>query len=187
MKNWIVRMCCMLLLGLAASALMLTRSQAQEPKPDPWAPVRFLEGAWEGSSEGESGKGAVSRSYEFVLKSRYLHERNTSTYAAQEANKAGEVHEHWGFFSYDRTRASLVFRQFHQEGFVNQYVFNSGLSTAQKLVFDSEHFENFDNSWKARETYEVVSPDEFVETFELGAPGAELQVYSRNHFKRVKP
>ncbi|MND02594.1 hypothetical protein D3C83_220290 [compost metagenome] len=53
------------------------------------------------------------------------------------------------------------------------------------MVFDSESFENFDNSWKARETYDFVSPDEFVETFELAPPGKPFEVYSRNRFRRV--
>ncbi|HEU4365084.1 MAG TPA: hypothetical protein VFT13_06415, partial [Candidatus Krumholzibacteria bacterium] len=88
--------------------------------------------------------------------------------------------------SYDRERKTLVLRQFHQEGFVNQYVLNAAESKPGKLVFDSERFENFDNRWKARETYEIRSVDEFVETFELGEPGKKLEVYSRNHFKRYK-
>lgn len=160
---------------------------ADEPKPDPWAQVRFLEGEWDGVSEGESGAGTVHRTYAFVLKSRFLHERNVSTYPPRDGNQAGEVHEHWGFLSYDRGRKSLVFRQFHQEGFVNQYVLNADSSSASRIRFDSENFENFDNTWRARETYDIISADEFVETFELGAPGDSLQVYSRNHFKRAKP
>ena len=34
---------------------------------------------------------------------------------------------------------------------------------------------------------EVLSPDEFVETFQLAALGGEYQTYSRNHFRRVRP
>jgi hypothetical protein len=79
-----------------------------------------------------------------------------------------------------------VLRQFHPEGFVNQYTVNNAESTPTKLVFDSERFENYDNAARARETYEVISADEFIETFELGEPGKPLQVYSRNHFKRIK-
>ena len=158
---------------------------AQEAKPDPWQPVRFLIGEWEGSATGQSGDGTVRRSYAFVLKGRYIREENVSTYPPQEKNKNGEVHEHWSFISYDGSRKTLVMRQFHQEGFVNQYVFNAADSRATKLVFDSEGFENFSNDWRARETLEIRSQDEFVEIFELGAPGKPLAVYSRNHFKRV--
>ncbi|MDP2859910.1 MAG: hypothetical protein Q8P50_18355 [Bacillota bacterium] len=158
----------------------------QQTKPDPWEPIRFLVGTWEGGAEGQAGTGTVRRTYSFVLKDRYLHETNVSTYPPQEANKAGEVHEHWSFFSHDRERKILVLRQFHQEGFVNQYTLNPAESGPGKLVFDSERFENVDNGWRARETYDIRSVDEFIETFELGPPGKELQVYGRNHFRRVK-
>ncbi len=158
----------------------------QEKKPDPWEPIRFLAGEWEGTAEGQSGSGTVRRTYSFVLKNRYLHEKNVSSYPPQKANETGEIHEHWSFFSYDRRRGTLVLRQFHQEGFVNQYTLNKDASGPGKLVFDSENFENFDNDWKARETYEIRSNDEFVETFELAEPGKELQVYSMNTLRRVR-
>ncbi len=79
-----------------------------------------------------------------------------------------------------------MLRQFHPEGFVNQYVVNKAESTPKKLVFDSERFENYDNNARARETYEVISADEFIETFELGDRGKPLEVYTRTHFKRAK-
>lgn len=171
---------------VATYALLLAADIGQQTKPDPWGSIRFLVGDWMGTSEGQAGIGTVQRNYSFVLKDRYLHEKNISTYPPQEANKAGEIHEHWSFFSYDRGRKTLVLRQFHPEGFVNQYTLNTADSGPGKLVFDSEHFENFDNNWKARETYEIRSADEFIETFELGEPGKALQVYSRNHFKRAQ-
>ncbi len=160
---------------------------AQGDNPDPWANMRFLVGEWAGASSGEPGSGTASRRYEFVLGGRFLYERNTSTYPPQEKNKAGEVHQHWSIFSFDRNRNTVVFRQFHQEGFVVVYVLNPGLSTSSKLVFDSEQIENFNSSWKARETYEVISDREFTETFELARPVGPFEVYSRNHFKRVRP
>ena len=159
----------------------------QAKPPDRWAPIRFLEGEWEGTAEGQSGAGSVRRTYSFILEGRYLFEKNISTYPPQEQNKAGEVHEHWSFFSHDRGRKTLILRQFHQEGFVNEYALDSAAGGTGKLVFKGERYENFDNSWQLRETYEVLSPDEFVEVFEIGAPGKELEVYSKNHFKRAKP
>ncbi len=158
----------------------------EERSADPWGPVRFLAGQWEGTAKGKTGAGTVERTYAFVLEEQYLHERNVSTYPPQEKNKAGEVHEHWSFFSYDRLRKKLVLRQFHQEGFVNRYVHDAKAGGPKKAVFISESFENFDNAWKARETYEVRSDDEFVEIFELAPPGGKFMVYSKNHFKRVK-
>lgn len=146
---------------------------------DPWAPIRFLEGEWTGKSEGESGVGTVRRTYELVLKNRYLHERNVSTYEK-------ERHEHWSFFSYDRLRKRLVFRQFHQEGFVNQYVLDPAASSATKVVFVTESIENLDSRWRARETYEIKSRDEVIETFELASPSGEFKVYSKTTLTRVK-
>ena len=172
------------LLAAALLCASVSVTAADEPKPDPWEPVRFLVGDWTGEADGQAGKGTVVRHYEFVLGGKFLEERNTSTYPPQEKNPKGEVHEHRGFVSYDRKRKALMMRQFHQESFVTLYVLNTATSTKESFVFDSEAFENFDNSWKARETYQVVSKDEFVEVFELAGPGRPFEVYSRTHFKR---
>ena len=160
-------------------------ANAQNVDTDPWAPVRVLVGKWQGTATGNAGEGTVVRQYEFILNQRFIHEKNTSTYPPQEKNKKGEVHEHLSYLSYDKVRKLLVLRQFHVEGFVNQFVFNKEASTPTKLVFDSEIFENFSNKWRARETYDVLGPDEFTETFELAAPEKPFQMYSKNHFKRA--
>ena len=172
------------LLACALLVPALTMS-ADTAKPDPWQPVRFLVGQWQGTTQGEPGQGTVERSYEFVLGDRFIHERNTSTYPPQGQNQKGEVHQHWSFLSYDRIGKTLVLRQFHTEGFVNQYRHASAESSATRLVFSSESFENLDSKWRAREIYEVIGPDEFTETFQLAEPGKDFQTYSTNRFKRV--
>jgi hypothetical protein len=171
-----------LLVALIACTALAASAQ-DAARADSWQPVRFLLGRWQGTVQGEAGTGNVTRSYEFVLGGKFIEERNVSTYPAQEKNKKGEVHEHRGFLSYDRKRQKLVLRQLHQESFVNQYSLTSSSGTL--VVFDSEGFENLDNSWKARETYEIYSSDEFVETFELAEPGKPFEVYSRTRFTRV--
>jgi hypothetical protein len=168
---------------LACAAFAASAQDAA--RADPWQPVRFMLGRWEGTVQGEAGNGTVTRSYEFVLGGKFIEERNVSTYPAQAKNRKGEVHEHRSFFSYDRKRQVLMLRQFHQEGFVNLFSFRAGESTGTLVVFESEGFENFDNSWKARETYEIYSSDEFVETFELAQPGKPFEIYSRTRFTRV--
>ena len=169
---------------LVVGELLTVPMPATSQETDPWQAIRFFQGTWQGTSEGIPGRGTVDRSYAFVLEDRFIQERNISTYPPQPANTAGEVHEHWSFFSRDRTRDVLVLRQFHQEGFVNQFALNRSASSATKQVFDSESFENF-GGWRGRETYEIISNDEFIETFELGRPDQPLEVYSKNHFKRV--
>ena len=161
-------------------------TKAETDSGDHWAPVRFLLGEWEGLSTGQAGEGRVSRQYEFVLAERFIRETNTSTYPAQEGNPGGEIHEHVGYFSYDKARKLVVLRQFHSEGFVNQYAL-SPESEPTKVVFASERFENFSNEWRARETYEIIGVDEFIETFELAPPGKPFEVYSKNHFTRAQP
>ena len=177
MKAWTT------LLLLIASATVT--SAADDVKPDPWQPVRFLVGAWKGTVTGESGTGTVERTYRFILNDKFIQEDNTSTYPPQEANKKGEVHHHLSIISYDRKRKTLMMRQFHEESFVNLYAMKPPAGSGSLLVFESENFENFDNAWKARETYEVLSPDEFTETFELAPPGKPFEIYSRNRFKRA--
>lgn len=173
-------------LAVALACIVGSGLLAQSPvkKADTWAPIRFLAGTWQGTASGEPGTGTVVRHYEFILKDRFLHERNTSTFPPQEKNKTGEVHEHWSFFSFDKKRNTILFRQFHQEGFVVTYALNAALSTPSRLVFESEQLENIPSSWKARETYDVVSDHEFVETFEVAPTNKPYSVYSRNQFKR---
>lgn len=155
--------CALHLLTACLCGLLCLSSHAQVP--DGWQPVQRLRGDWTGTSEGQAGSGTVSRNYAQVIGRRFIQEQNTSTYPPQEQNKAGEVHEHWGMFSYDKARKVLVLRHFHVEGFVNTYRQLRDAEGADRLVFESENFENFSNSWKARETYEFLGDDAFVETF----------------------
>ena len=170
-------------IALVGWATKVARAQGPAAE-DPWQPVRFLAGRWEGTSAGQPGSGTVTRTYEFVLNGRYLHERNTSVYP-QEPGKAVETHEHWTLLSYDKGRRALVMRQFHQEGFVNQYVMTPRTDAGAEVVFESEGFENLPSGWRARERYRVVSADEFEETFELAAPGKPFEVYSRSRLRRA--
>jgi hypothetical protein len=77
-----------------------------------------------------------------------------------------------------------VFRQFHVEGFVNQYVVDPS-STPARIVMTTEAIENIPLGWRARETY-VIETDRLEETFELAGPGKEFEVYSRNRLTRVR-
>jgi hypothetical protein len=97
----------------------------------------------------------------------------------------GETHEDFGIFSFDTTRRRAILRQFHVEGFVNQYV--SDLAPQDgKLVFTSEAIENIPPGWRARETYAFLGPDEFEEVFELAESGKSFELNSRAHFRRIQ-
>jgi hypothetical protein len=112
-------------------------------------------------------------------------ECRTEAYTRPQAkNPQGEVHEDFGIISFDKARRRAVLRQFHSEGFVNQYTADLS-SDGVKLVFTSESIENIPSGWRARETYAVFSAEECDEIFELAEPGKEFELYSRVRLKRV--
>ncbi len=153
-------------------------------KPDPLAAVRFFAGRWHGTGTGEPGQATVEREYQFVLGGKFLQAKNVSRWTPTEKNPKGETHEDMGLLSYDTARKTIIYRQFHIEGFVNQYAMLPAAAGAD-LVFESEALENVPPGWKARETYHVVSPDEFIETFEL-SQGGPYEVYSRSRLRRLR-
>ena len=170
-----------LLFAIAATA---SPGWSQTPAREPLEPLAFLIGQWEGSSEGQPGAARVQREYARILNSRFIRVQNQSVYQPQEKNPKGEIHEDMGVFSFDSTRRRLVFRQFHREGFVNQYVHDP--AQTDKVVFTTEAIENIPAGWRARETYVMRGTDEFEEIFELAAPGKDFEMYSHARLKRVR-
>lgn len=166
---------------LSFAAVLTAQTEA---KPDFWKPVRFLAGAWEGDVNGQPGMGKSVREYRFVMNGKYLEVRNKSSYSAQPKNPKGEVHEDWGMISYDRSRKLLVLRQFHVEGFVNQYAADPG--GEGPLRFNSESIENIPAGYRARETYTIIGPNQFVERFEIAEPGKEFEIYCETRFQRMR-
>jgi hypothetical protein len=171
------------LLGATLSSTAGYPSAQSAAPADTLAPLARLVGEWSGTSDGQPGKGQVERRYERVLRSRFIQARNRSTYPPQEKNPKGETHEDLGFFSFDGARKRVVFRQFHVEGFVNQYVLDPS-STGDRLVFTSESIENIPAGFRARETYVFSGSDQFEEIFEIAEPGKDFEVYSRSHLTR---
>ena len=176
-------------MNLRLSALLVALATvtigAQTPAPDSFARVSFLLGRWEGTAEGQPGRGTVRREYSRVLNGRFIRVVNRSDYPAQEKNPKGEIHEDEGYLSFDRSKKALVLRQFHIEGFVNQYV-EDPASPATRVAFNTEAIENIPAGWRARETYVVHGPDEFEEIFELAEAGKPFEEYSRSRFKRMQ-
>lgn len=170
---------------LIACLAALAGAQDSSSKSDRFTPLRFFAGTWRGDQAGQPGQGTAERTYQFILNDRFLQETNTSTYPPQQKNKTGEVHHHMSLISYDGARKVFVFRQFHTEGFVNTYV-QQATNDEKKLVFQTEAIENIPPGYRARETYTIVSHDEFIERFEIAEPGKDFELYSEAHFKRVR-
>lgn len=159
----------------------------QTNKPEnPWSLFKKFEGKWIGPSTGEPGIGKYERSYQPIFNGTFLEINNKSTYVPTAKNPSGEVHEDRGYISYDKTRKAFILRQFHIEGFVNQYKLESVSDDKNIIVFITENIENIPAGYKAKETYTWLSPDEFIETFEIAEPGKGFELYSKATLKRVK-
>jgi hypothetical protein len=148
------------------------------------ARLEFVVGTWSGTTEGQPGTGTVEREYTRILGGRFIQLRNRSVYPPQAKNPKGETHEDIGVFSFDRSRKTIAFRQFHVEGFVTHYVAEPG--SDGEIVFASEAIENIPAGYRSRETYRKLGPDEMEEVFELAPPGKPFEVYSRSRLRRVK-
>ena len=155
-------------------------------QPDPLSTLRRFEGKWEGAALGAPGKGVSTREYRFELNGRFLMARNRSVYEPKSPNAKPEVHEDLSLFSFDGGLKKIILRQFHAEGFVNEYTAAPSTADGTSLEFITVRIENIPPGWRAKESYRFVSADEIVETFSLAAPGKEVEVYSQTRLRRVK-
>lgn len=146
--------------------------------------MKYFVGEWAGKSEGLSGTGNYERTYQFVLNKKFIEIKNKSTWLPTKENPDGEIHEDIGYISYDKARKNFVLRQFHIEGFVNQYSMDSISPDRKTIIFISENIENIQNGWRAKETYHITNNNEFSETFELAEPGKPFEVYTKAILKR---
>jgi hypothetical protein len=80
----------------------------------------------------------------------------------------------------------VIFRQFHIEGFINQYVIESISSDGKTIVFSSESIENIPTGWRAKESYKLSNNGELTEVFELAEPGKDFAEYSQATLKKSK-
>ncbi len=167
--------------------LVLVAAAAFAQQPDPLAPLRPFEGRWEGAATGSPGKGVSTREYRFEMNGRFLFARNKSVYEPKKPEAKPEVHEDHGIFSYDRALKKIVLRQFHVEGFVNEYQLSSMSDDGKTLEFTTVRIENIPPGWRARESYRIVSPTEIIETFSLAAPGKDFETYSETRLRRLTP
>lgn len=149
---------------------------------DPWRPFRFFLGRWSGIGIGKPGTSQVEREYRLVLNEKFIQINDRSVYEPQERNPAGEIHEEFGFLSFDQNRQRYVLREFHVEGYVNQYVLEDAHEDI--LVLKTEAIENIPPGWQARTTYEILGENEFRETFDLAGPDQEWTCYISVEFKK---
>ena len=153
---------------------------------DPWAPLRVFEGKREGTITGQPGKQASSREYQFVSNGTFLWQHDHSVYEAKSPDAAPKVREDFGYFSYDKFLKTIVWRQYHSEGFVNEYRLKTVGADLRSFEFETVRIENLPMGWRARKSYRVLSADEIEETFSLAPPDKEFETYTVALLKRVK-
>lgn len=168
-------------LFIPAMLLAQDADQKSDTK-DVWEPLRFFVGEWTGDISGMPGEGTGERSYQFIMDGTYLEFHNKGTFEPQEKNPKGEVHLDQGMFSYDKARGKFVVRQYHSEGFYNQYLIDSISEDNKTMVFVTESIENGPPGMRARYRITIDSPTEFTEIFELAFPGKEFGVCLTNRW-----
>ena len=170
------------LLVLIVLLPVLMTAQTQE-KQDIWETLKFLEGKW---IDDKPGVSKVTQMYEFIWDGKYLQMRTKAVFEPTEKNPKGEVHEDLGIFSYDQNRKTFVFRQFHVEGFVIQYILEKKEDSKNEWTFVSEHIENAPPGTKAKEVFKFVSEDKIEQSFHVAWPNRDFACYSLNNLKRIK-
>jgi len=164
-------------------SIILAASAAAQT--DPLAAVRIFEGKWEGATSGKPGTGHTTREYRRELNGNFLSQRDQSVYQPAGTGTKQFLHEDLGYFSYDKNRAQVVWRQFHSEGLVNEYVLDSVTEDGKALEFVTTNIENLPG-FRAKKVYRIVSPNEIEETFWLAAPGKDFELYTEAHLNRQK-
>src|SRR5262249_40698845 len=154
--------------------LLVPAFAQMDVKPPDWQPFKYFVGSWEGTTKGDVGTGKSEREYKVALSGMYLEVKTKSTITPPIKDAKSELHEDIGYVSYDQMKKKYVLRQFHSEGFVNQYVLSEMAADNKGKTWQSESIENIESGWRAREKVKVVSNDEFVEIFELAPPGQDF-------------
>ncbi len=140
-----------------------------------------LIGTWEGTGEGfGAATSVIQAEYSWLMNKQYIQLKHRSEFGPTTQNPKGETHEDLGIISYDSGREKIVCRQYHNEGFYNEYILVDSLSTEKMLVFDTEKIENFVPGGRARLTFHIKSDSEIETVFEVGFPGKEMACFGKN-------
>jgi hypothetical protein len=146
--------------------------------------INFIIGEWSGTGSGfGNNKSKIESSFQLIMDGKYIEVKNESRFEPTEKNPEGEHHIDKGFISYDNSRESIIFRQFNNEGYYNQYVLNDSISNGSILVFETEFIENFVPNGKAKWTIRKISENEIETVFDVSF-GNEYSCFGTNKLLR---
>ncbi|MEX1381844.1 hypothetical protein [Lutibacter sp.] len=143
--------------------------------------VNFILGEWNGTGSGfGNDKLKIESSFQLIMNGKYIEVKNESRFEPTEKNPEGEHHIDKGFISFDNSRKLIIFRQFNNEGYINQYILNDSISNDSILVFETEIIENFVPGGKARWTIKKNSESEIETIFDVSFPNKEYSCFGIN-------
>nr|WP_321409604.1 hypothetical protein [uncultured Carboxylicivirga sp.] len=146
--------------------------------------INFIIGDWSGTGSGfGNNKSKIESTFQLVMGGQYIEVKNESIFEPTEKNPDGEHHIDKGFISFDKSRNAIVFRQFNNEGFFNQYVLNDSISDAHTLVFETEYIENFVPNGKAKWTIRKINENEIETIFDVSF-GKDYTCFGTNKLLR---
>jgi len=141
----------------------------------------FLLGEWTGSGSGFGNDSSTVESFfKPVMNDKFIEFKNESWFSSTSDNPEGEHHIDRGFISFDKARKLIVLRQFHIEGYINQYVLIDSLSNDSMLIFESESIENFVPGGKARWTIKKISENQIETIFDVAFPDSDYSCMGIN-------
>ncbi len=152
---------------------------------NPFKQLDFLIGNWQGTDSGFGNETPVIRSeFNRVMNNTFIELENNSKFKPTDNNHKGEHLTDWGMVSFDKSRKKIVFRQFINEGFVNQYILVDPLSNDTSLVFMTESIKNFMPGGKARWTINRKSENAIETIFDVSFPGKEYACFGTNQLNK---
>jgi len=167
---------------ILALTLLTGLSSAQR---DNFKSVNFLIGEWTGTGNGfGNNQSKIESVFRLIMDRKYIEVTNESQFEPNEKNLDGEHHIDRGFISFDKARKLLVYRQFNNEGYVNQYVLSDSLSTEADLVFETEAIENFVPGGKARFTIKKIAENKIETTFDVSFPNKDFSCVGINTLEK---
>ncbi|GET21998.1 heme-binding beta-barrel domain-containing protein [Prolixibacter denitrificans] len=150
---------------------LLSFSGVSFAQGNPLEQLNFLIGDWMGTGSGYGDtKSKVEVSFYYIMQGKFIEMDAESRFAPKGKNNKGQFHQEKGFFSYDEDRKLIIYRQFSNDGYVNQYYLNDTISTAHTLVFDTERTENFVPDGKARWIIQKEGDQHLSTSFNVAFP-----------------
>lgn len=137
----------------------------------------YFMGSWEADQESCVGIGSGTRTYKMVIGDAYLWVNNHAEFPVKDSSKPVDTHDDWGFYSFDKSRGTIVHREFNSEKFILQYRLDSISTDGKKLIFLSDAMENVPSDWEGRVTLTKINENRFEDHFELKMPGKEFTTY----------